>query len=58
MVLNIDAKFVSCGLENGMSNLINFHQSTRQSQNWNFYTKQRLHELNIYRGVMCYYNEE
>ena len=31
MVLNIDAKFegkLTCGLENNMKNLANFHQST------------------------------
>ena len=35
-----DAKFeekVTCGLENDMKNLTNFHQSTQQSQNWDFY---------------------
>ena len=35
-----DAKFVekvTCGLENDMKNLANFHQSTQKSQNWDFY---------------------
>ena len=35
-----DAKFeekVTCGLENDMKNWANFHQSTRKSQNWDFY---------------------
>ena len=39
MTLKIDAKFeekLSCGLENDMRNLVNFHQSTRKSQNWDF----------------------
>ena len=39
MALKSDAKFeekMACGLENDMSNLENFHQSTRKSQNWDF----------------------
>ena len=39
MKLKSDAKFeeeMACGLENDMSNLANFHQSTRKSQNWDF----------------------
>ena len=39
MKLNSDAKFeekLSCCLENDMSNLGNFHQSTWKCQNWNF----------------------
>ena len=39
MTLKSDAKFeekLTCGLENGMRNLANFHQSTRKSQNWDF----------------------
>ena len=35
-----DAKFeekLTCGLENDMRNLAKFHQSTRKSQNWDFY---------------------
>ena len=34
-----DAKFqgkLSCGLENDMRNLANFHQSTQKPQNWEF----------------------
>ena len=40
MTLECDAKFeekLTCGLENNMRNLINFHQSTRNSQNWDFH---------------------
>ena len=37
MTLKRHAKFeekLTCGLENDMRNLANFHQSTRKSQNW------------------------
>ena len=37
MTLKNDAKFeqkMTCGLENNMRNLANFHQSTWKSQNW------------------------
>ena len=40
MTLESDAKFegkITYGLENDMRNLANFHQSTRNSQNWDFY---------------------
>ena len=39
MPLKSDAKFeekLTCGLENDMRNLANFHQSTRKSRNWDF----------------------
>ena len=39
MTLMSDAKFeekLTCGLENDMSNLANFHQSTWKCQNWDF----------------------
>ena len=39
MTLDSDAKFeekLTCGLENDMRNLANFHQSTWKSQNWDF----------------------
>ena len=39
MTLKSDAKFeekLTCSLENDMSNLAYFHQSTRKSQNWDF----------------------
>ena len=40
MTLESDAKFdkkPTCGLENDMMGLAKFHQSTRKSQNWDFY---------------------
>ena len=39
MALKSNAKFeekLTCGLENDMRNLANFHQSTRKCQNWDF----------------------
>ena len=39
MALKSDAKFeekLTCGLENDMWNLADFHQSTRKYQNWDF----------------------
>ena len=39
MKLKSDAKFeekLTCGLENDMRNLANFHQSTWMCQNWDF----------------------
>ena len=39
MTLKSDAKFeekLTCGLENYMSNLANFHQNTQKCQNWDF----------------------
>ena len=39
MSLKSDAEFeekLTCCLENDMTNLANFHQSTRKCQNWNF----------------------
>ena len=39
MTLKSDAKFeekLTCGLENDMSNLENFHQSIPKCQNWDF----------------------
>ena len=46
MTLECDAKFegkLTYGLENDMRNLANFHQSTRNSQNWDF------HEILLYK---------
>ena len=34
--LKVEEK-LTCGLENGMSNLANFHQNTWKSQNWYFH---------------------
>ena len=39
MTLEHDAKFeekLTCGLENDMRNLANFHQGIRKSQSWDF----------------------
>ena len=39
MPLESDARFeekLTCGLENNMTNLANFHQTTWKSQNWDF----------------------
>ena len=39
MTLKNDAKFeekLTCSLENDMKNFVNFHQSTRKCQNWDF----------------------
>ena len=39
MTLKSDSKFeekLTCGLENNMKNLANFHQSTWKSHNWDF----------------------
>ena len=52
----------TCGLENGMSNLANFYQSTWNFQDWDSYgilcPKQKISELKFYRGVMYYDNEK
>ena len=39
MKLKSDAKFeekLTCGLENDMKNLVNFHQNTWKCQKWDF----------------------
>ena len=45
-----------------MRNLANFHQSTQNSQNWDFggilLSKVEIYELKIYRGVVCHDNED
>ena len=62
MILESDAKFeekVTCGLGNDMRNLANFQQRTQKSQNWDYYwVLFKKLELKIYKGVMCYDNEE
>ena len=65
MTLESDAKFeekLTCGLENNMRNLANFHQSTESLKIRTlmgfFCPKLNIYELKIYRGVMCYDNEE
>ena len=64
IILKSDAKFeenLTCGFENDISNLANFNQSTCKSQNWDFdgivLSKVEIHELKIYRGVMCHDDE-
>ena len=65
MTVKSDAKFeekLTCYLENEMRNLTNFHQSTRSVKigtlMGSFCPKQKMHDLKIYRGVMCYDKEE
>ena len=66
MTLKIDTKFegkLTCASKNDMRNLANFHQSMFESLKigtfiGSFYPKQKMYELNIYRGVMCHDNEE
>ena len=39
MALKIEEKFkgkLTCTSKNGMRNLVNYHQSTQKSQNWDF----------------------
>ena len=59
MKLNIGAKFeekLTCTFKNDMSNLADFQQSTRKSQNRtfmrSFYSNQKMYGLEIYRRVM------
>ena len=66
MTLESDAKFeekLTCGLENDMRNLANFHQSMFESLKigtlmGSFYPKQKMYDLKIYRGVLCHGIEE
>ena len=66
MALNIDAKFegkMTFAFKNDMRNLANFHQSMFGSLKIgslmvSFYPKQKMHELKIYRGVLCHQNKE
>ena len=66
MALKIDTKFegkLSCTSKNDMRNLPNFHQNMFESLEigtfiGSFYPKLKMYELKIYRGVMCYDNEE
>ena len=56
MTLESDTKFkenLTCGLENDMRNLGNFHQSTFIGT-----FKGSMYQPKIYRGVMCHDNEE
>ena len=64
MALKSDAKFeekLTRGLRNDMRNLTNFHQSALKNLKIrtfirSFYPKQKIYELEIYRGVMCHDN--
>ena len=66
MALIIDSKFegkLTCAFKNDMRNLTSFNQSTIESLKiealmGSFYPKQKMHELNIYRWVMCHHNRE
>ena len=65
MTLMSDAKFkekLTCGLENDMSNLANFHQGTQKCKigtlMGSFCLKKKMYQLKISRGVMCHGNEE
>ena len=66
MALNTDATFegkLTCAFKNDMRNSANFHQSMFESLKIGtlmgcFYAKQKIYELNIYRGVLCHDNEE
>ena len=66
MALNIDAKFerkMICAFKYGIRNWANFHQNMFGSLNigtliGSFYPRQKMHELKIYRGVLCHDNEE
>ena len=64
MTIECDAKFeekLTCGLENDMRNLANFHQSAEVSKSGlslGPFVKQKMYELKTYSGVMCFDNEE
>ena len=66
MALNVDATFerkLTCTFKNGMMNLANFPQSKFESLKigtlmGSFYTKQKMYELKIYRGVSFHDIEE
>ena len=65
MTLKSDVKSeekLTCGLENDIRNLANFHLSTRKSQigtlKGSFYQKYKIYELKIYREVMRHDTEE
>ena len=65
MALNINAKFegkMTCASKNDMRNLVKFHQSTFGilkigTSIGSFYSKQKMYDLKIYRGVMCHDSE-
>ena len=66
MALNIDATFegkLTCAFKNDMRNLANFHQSMFGSLKigilmGSFYSKKKMYELKIQKGILCHDNEE
>ena len=60
MALNIEAKCegkLNCAFEDNVRNLANFHHNFRTFMGF-FSPTLEIYELNIYRGVRCYDNEE
>ena len=65
VALNIDATFegrLTCAFKNDMRNFANFHQSMFGSLKigilmGSFYSKWKMYELKIYRGVLCHDSE-
>ena len=66
MALKIDATFeekLTCTFKSDITNLAHFHQNMFGSPKigtlmGSFYSKQKMYERNIYRGVLCHDNEE
>ena len=66
MALKTDAKFegkLICAFKNDMRNLTSFHQSMFRSLKiatlmGSFYSKQKMYELKLYRGVLCQGNDK
>ena len=65
MTLESDAKFeekLTCGLENDIRNLEIFTRALKSLKirtfMGSFYPKKKMYEIKIYRGFMCYDNEQ
>ena len=66
MTLECDVKFeekLTCGLENDMKKIQQIFTRAHEILKigtfiGSFYTKQKMHELKTYRGIMLYDNEE
>ena len=61
MILECDAEFeekLTCGLENDMRNLADFHQSKRTSLFIGRFIQSRKYMILELQGVMCYDNQE
>ena len=65
MTLKSDAKFkekLTCSFKYDMRNLVNFHATTRKSENFTsigyFCPKYMRIEVNKYRGVIFHYTEQ